>query len=111
MSENVVIGASGAAQELYRNLLSALKKLGPFEEELKKTSVHLVRASAFAGVQFRRQFLLITIKSAGPLNSERVVKQEQVSKNRWHSEIRVSSDADIDAQFLVWLKTAYDLCA
>ena len=111
MKESVVTGASPAAQELYRHLIKAIRTLGPYEEELKKTSVHLVRASAFAGVQFRRQYLLVTIKSDAPIKSQRVTKSEQVSKSRWHSEVRLSSDADIDSQLLVWLRAAYDLCA
>jgi hypothetical protein len=111
MKDSVVSSANPAAQELYRDLISAIRTLGPYEEELKKTSVHLVRASAFAGVQFRRQYLLVTIKSDAPIKSERVTRLEQVSKNRWHSEIRLSSNADIDSQLLVWLRAAYDLCA
>lgn len=111
MKENVVTSASPAAQELYRDLIRTIRTLGPLEEELKKTSVHLVRASAFAGIQFRRQYLLVTIKSDAPIKSQRVIKSEQVSKNRWHSEVRLSSDADFDPQLLVWLRAAYDLCA
>ncbi len=111
MKESVVTGASPATQELYRDLIKATRTMGPYEEELKKTSVHLVRASAFAGVQFRRQYLLITIKSDGPIKSQRVTKSEQVSKNRWHSVVRLSSNADIDSQLLLWLRAAYDLCA
>jgi hypothetical protein len=111
LKESVVTGASPAARELFGDLMRALQTLGPFEEELKKTSVHLVRASAFAGVQFRRQHLLVTIKSDAPIKSQRVTKSEQVSKNRWHSEVRLSSDAEIDSQLMMWLRAAYDLCA
>ena len=111
MKESVVTNASPAAQELYRDLIRTIRTFGAFEEELKNTSVHLARASAFAGVQFRRQYLLVTIKSDAPIKSQRVTKLEQVSKNRWHSEVRVASDADIDSQLLAWLRKAYDLCA
>ena len=34
----------------YAAILDAAKKLGPVKEEAKKTSIHLVRKSAFAGV-------------------------------------------------------------
>ena len=111
MKESVVTSASPAAQELYGDLVRAIRTLGPYEEELKKTSVHLARASAFVGVQFRRHYLLLTIKSDAPIQSHRVKKSEQISKNRWHSELRLSSDADIDSQLLAWLSAAYDLCA
>ena len=43
--------AGPASRELYEELLSRLKSLGPFKEEIKKTSIHLVRSSAFAGAE------------------------------------------------------------
>lgn len=38
----------------YAAILNAAKKLGPVKEEAKKTSIHLVRKSAFAGVATRK---------------------------------------------------------
>ena len=108
---SVLTSASPRAQHLYRSLLNALRPMGSFQEEMKKTSVHLVRGSAFVGVQLRREYLIITIKSAKPIRSARITKVEQVSKNRWHNEVRVSTDADFDRELLTWLKGAYSLCA
>jgi Domain of unknown function (DUF5655) len=108
---SVLTSASPRAQHLYRGLLDVLRPLGSFQEEMKKTSVHLVRRSAFAGVRMRREHLIVTIKSERPITSARIAKVEQVSKNRWHNEIRVSTDADFDPELLTWLKGAYSLCA
>ena len=47
--------------ELYKKLLKAIGPLGAFREDVKKTSIHLVRGSAFAGVHPRKQHLLLTI--------------------------------------------------
>jgi hypothetical protein len=49
---------------------------GPFREEAKKTSIHLVRGSAFAGVHPRKQHLPLTIKAVAPIRSPRVLKAE-----------------------------------
>jgi hypothetical protein len=38
------------------------------------------------------------------------LKSEQVSKNRWHCEVKISNVSDIDEQLIGWLKDAYDLC-
>ena len=38
----------------YDAVLEAARKLGPVVEEAKKTSIHLVREKAFAGVAVRR---------------------------------------------------------
>ena len=102
--------ASPAARELYKELLRALQPLGSFKEEFKKTSIHLTRRSAFAGVHPRKEYLLLTIKAAKPIRSKRIVKSDQVSKSRWHEEVRVA-DGDIDAELLGWLRDAYELCA
>jgi hypothetical protein len=102
--------ASPVALALYQELLQALAPLGAFEVEVKKTSIHLVRSSAFAGVHPRKQHLLVTIKAAAPIRSGRVVKAEQVSKNRWHLDVKVAVAGDIDAEFLGWLRQAYEIC-
>jgi uncharacterized protein DUF5655 len=108
-SRNVVDSASPEAVLLYRRILTAARRFGAFREELKKTSVHLARKSAFVGIHFRRTHLLLTIKSHTPLDSPRIVKTEQVSKNRWHCEVRISATTDIDREIIGWMKSAYDL--
>lgn len=113
MSEqpNALSAAGPVSRELYEKLLSALRPLGGFQEEIKKTSIHLVRVSAFAGVHPRKQHLLLTIKAAGAIRSPRILKAEQVSKNRWHLEVKLTTASDLDAELLGWLRDAYELCA
>jgi hypothetical protein len=96
---------------LYDHLLTELRGLGPFQEEVKKTSIHLVRKSAFLGVHPRKNWLLVTIKSEQAIRSPRVVKAEQVSKSRWHCEVKLATADDVDAEFLGWARTAYELCS
>jgi len=103
--------AGPVSRQLYKVLLDAIHPIGVFREEVKKTSVHLVRGSAFAGVHPRKQHLLLTIKAKEPIQSARILKTEQVSKNRWHLEVKLASEKDIDGELLGWLRQAYDLCA
>jgi len=109
--QNALALAGPAALQLYRKLLAAAKPIGPFREEVKKTSIHLVRESAFAGVHPRKAYLLVTIKAAEPIRSSRVSKAERVSKNRWHLDVKLADAKEIDAELLGWLRAAYDLCA
>lgn len=111
MSSNVLAMASPESVALYRHLLQALRPLGSFNEEVKKTSVHLSRNSAFLGVHFRKGHLLVTIKSAQPIESPRIVKAEQVSRNRWHCECKVATREEVDAELLGWAEIAFGLCA
>jgi hypothetical protein len=49
-------------QLTYRRILDAARALGPVAEEPKKTSIHLVARTAFAGVATRRSALILTLE-------------------------------------------------
>jgi hypothetical protein len=102
--------ASPVARALYEELLRAIAPFGAFQIDMKKSSIHLVRSSAFAGVHPRKQYLLLTIKAAAPIPSGRIVKTEQVSTNRWHLDVKVSIAGDFDAELMGWLREAYEIC-
>jgi hypothetical protein len=95
---------------LYAELLNVARRLGPFQEEVKKTSIHLVRDAAFLGVHPRKSHLLVTVKSGGPIASPRIAKAEQVSKYRWHLDIELAEPAEIDDEFTGWMSASYALC-
>jgi hypothetical protein len=108
--QDAFTSAGPSSRQLYKQLLTAIRPIGKFREEIKKTSVHLVRASAFAGVHPRKQYLRLTIKAAARIKGPRILKIEQVSKNRWHLEVKLTSEKDINGELLAWLREAYDLC-
>lgn len=93
----------------YRRILETAQTLGPVTEEAKKTSIHLVRRTAFAGVATRRSSLVLTLKSATDVHSPRVEKRERTSANRWHIQIRLNDPAQVDRQLTSWLRSAYEL--
>ena len=104
-------GKDPAVRATYLRLLEAARSLGPVAEDPKKTSIHLVRDTAFAGVATRRSSLILTLKSAKDIRSPRVDKREQTSAHRWHVEIRLEQPADVDRQLASWLSAAYALGA
>jgi hypothetical protein len=93
----------------YRALLDASRALGPVREEAKKTSIHLVNQTAFAGIATRKEVLILTLKAERAVNSPRVHRAQQASANRWHLEIRLATPADVDNELRTWLRQAYDL--
>jgi len=93
----------------YRRVLAAACAFGPVTEQAKKTSIHLVRRTAFAGVATRRSSLILTLKSSTDIRSPRIEKREQTSPNRWHVDIRLEEPAQVDRQLTTWLKAAYEL--
>jgi len=106
----VLAAASPIARQLYKDLLAAVKPIGPFGEELKKTCIHLVRGSAFAGVHPRKEHLLVTIKAQKKIRSARICKAQQASKSRWYLDVKLTSKQDIDDELKGWLRQSYELC-
>jgi hypothetical protein len=102
-------GREPSVKATYVKIVAAARKLGPFHEEPKKTSIHLARTTAFAGIATRRSALILTLKSASDIASRRIVKRERASANRWHLEIRLERPEDVDRELISWLKAAYAL--
>jgi hypothetical protein len=102
-------GREPATREIYDRLLKTSGKFGPVTEDPKKTSIHLVNKTAFAGVATRKSAIILTIKSDRKLASPRIHKSEQTSSRRFHHEVKLTSVADVDAELTGWLKAAYEL--
>ena len=100
-----------AVRKIYEGLLKSAKKFGPVSEEPKKTSIHLMNQTAFAGVATRKSALVLTIKSDRKLSSPRIHKSERTSANRFHHEVKLTPPAEVDAELVQWLKDAYALSA
>ena len=102
-------GKDAAVRATYDRLLEVLRTFGSFREDPKKTSIHLVNTSGFAGIHPRKSFLYLNLRMDRPLQSERVAKSEQVSKNRYHNEIKIITPDELDDERIGWLKEAYRL--
>ena len=102
-------GKEPVALEIYNVLKTAVRSLGPFEEVPKKTSIHLGRKSAFAGVHPRKAAILLVIRTSAPVDSPRIRKLERVSANRWHNEMLLASPSEVDAEVMDWLRQGYEL--
>ena len=109
--QTVFAGRGPSALQTYDALAAALRSFGPFVEEPKKTSIHLARKSAFAGVHPRKAAILLVIRTSAPIDSPRIRKLERVSANRWHNEMLLCAPAEIDAELVGWLRQAYELSA
>jgi hypothetical protein len=102
-------GKAPHVRAIYDALLRASRAFGPFEQEPKKTSIHLARKSAFAGVATRKDAVILTIKAPSDIKDPRVIRHEQASANRWHLEVRLSEPKEVDRQLTQWLRAAYEM--
>jgi len=97
------------ARRVYEAILAATAKFGAVKVEEKKTSVHLVAKTGFAGVHPRKGAVVLNIRSAEPIKSDRIRKHEQVSAKRFHNEMLIDTPAGVDRDVIGWLKSAYAL--
>ena len=104
-------GRAPAVRATYDRIVAAARSFGPVRQEPKKTSIHLARGTAFAGVATRKAALILTIKSATDIRSRRIIKREQASANRWHLEVRLDDPRQVDRELEGWLKKAFELAS
>lgn len=107
-------GKQPAARAVYDALIAVVHRLGDVVVEPKKTSIHLTAGragSAFAGVHPRKNGVLLNIRTDAPLAGPRVRQTEQVSKNRYHSELLLLDPAGVDDELRRWLDEAYRLAS
>jgi len=102
-------GKEAVVRQIYDALLKHSREFGPVIEDPKKTSIHLVNKTAFAGVATRKSAVVLTIKSDRDLDSSRIHKSEQASARRFHHEVKLTTPADVDAELIAWLKEGYAL--
>jgi hypothetical protein len=102
-------GKDAGVRQAYDQLLKKTQQFGPVFEDPKKTSIHLVNTTAFAGVATRKTAIILTIKSDRKILSPRIHKTEQTSARRFHHEVKLTSAADVDTELLRWLKEGYEL--
>ena len=104
-------GKDARVRQVYDRLLKAARKFGPVKEDPKKTSIHLVNKTAFAGVATRKSAMILTIKSDRKIPSPRIHKSEQTSAKRFHHEVKLTAPDEIDSELVKWLRDAYALSA
>src|SRR5215471_9168156 len=92
------VGKEPATRKIYDRLLKASSRFGAVTEDPKKTSIHLVNRTAFAGVPTQKSRVILTIKSDHKLASPRIHKSEQTSANRFHHEVKLTSPDDVDGE-------------
>ena len=109
MGKTPSILKSAASQSVYAKVVAEIGKLGPFEVQEKKTSIHLSKGRAFAGVHPRATGIILNLVLDAPLKSARIHKSEQVSANRHHVEFKLEDPSEVDTQLIGWIRQAYAL--
>lgn len=102
-------GKPDEVRATYEKLLSALTKIGKYEVEQKKNSIHLSHNRAFVRVHPKASYLGVNVVLACEKVSPAVDIVEQVSKNRFHHFYKLQSSKQLNADFAKLLREAYRL--
>ena len=102
-------GKDPVVKSIYERIMKETRKFGKVIEEPKKTSIHLVNKSAFAGVVTQKVALVLNIKSASPIKHVRIKKSEKISASRFHQEVKLTSVDEVDSDLIGWLQEAYSI--
>ena len=102
-------GKEPSVKSIYDRVLAEARKFGDIAEEPKKTSIHLVNKSAFAGIRTQKNALILNVKSAAPIKDKRFAKSEKLSANRYHQEVKLTSPDEVDESLIGWLREAYEM--
>jgi len=92
---------------LYDELLVALKNIGHFKAEVKKTSIHLVNTRSFAGVHPKKSYLGVNLVLSRARTNPPAHKVDQVSNNRFHHFFQITSASQMGKGFKMLIKEAY----
>lgn len=102
-------GKDDVVRQIYDQLLAALRQFGTVQATPRKSSIHLVNVSGFAGIYPRKNFILLQFRTARKIDSARIEKTEQLAARRFKHTARLSQPAEVDEELLDWLKSAYEL--
>lgn len=99
-------GGKAAMRPLYDKMIAIMTSLGPdVEVSPKKTCVSLRRSKQFALIQPTAQRLDVGIILKGVPPAGRL---EQNPSTMCTHRVKVSSEAEMDAEFVGWLRQAYE---
>lgn len=105
--ETIFANKDENVREIYCELLKILSSFGEYKIEAKKTSIHIVKESAFLGINPNKKWMDINIVSTKPIKHKKITKVEQVSKNRFHNNLRIKEKQELDASVVNLCKEAY----
>jgi hypothetical protein len=100
-------GAAPDVRAAFDQVLAAVSAFGPVQVLPEKTRIALHVRMSFAAFTPRRRWLnghLVLARHAG---SSRFLKAEELSPRNVVHTFRLTSPADVDAEFVAWLAEAY----
>jgi len=100
-------GKTAEVRELFDALVALLESCGPLKILPEKTRIAFQVRMSFAAVSIRRAHIVGHFVLARRLESPRFVRIETFSPRNHLHQFRLSSLAELDAEFASWAREAY----
>ncbi|MHC2999724.1 DUF5655 domain-containing protein [Microbacterium sp. HJ5] len=106
--ERHVDGQPEFAVELYRQVIAAVERIGPFTYAVSKSSITLKgERRGFAGVRPDRHGVRGYLDLQREVSDPRITTVSPYTKRLFVHHFRLTTSADIDDEFIGWLREAY----
>lgn len=108
--DEIYVGPKAALRPIHEKLMAAIGKFGEFEVAPKKGYVSLRRSKQFAmlGPATNTRFEVgLNMKGVAP--TARL--EEQPPKSMCQYKVKLTDAAQVDAELIAWIRTAYDAAA
>ena len=100
-------GRDPGLREIFDELISRLRKLGPVRVDPVKTSINLIARHHFGAVTVRGNFLRLGFLAEERLADGRIVHIERLGPAKFGHSVVIESIADLDDVVMGWLAAAY----
>lgn len=106
--ERHLTGAPEFAVDLYRQLIRLVESIGPFTYSVSKTTITLKgERRGFAGARPYRGGVRGYFDLQREVRDPRIVSVAPYTKRLFVHQFRIASPADLDDEFVGWLREAY----
>jgi Domain of unknown function (DUF5655) len=102
-------GAASDVRAAFDRVLAAVSAFGPVEVLPEKTRIALHVRMSFAAFTPRRHWLAGHLILARHVDSARFLQVQELSRRNVVHTFRLTSPADVDAEFVSWLAEAYQV--
>jgi hypothetical protein len=95
---------------LFEKLVAQIEEnIGDVKIESLPCCIHLVSSYTFCGVWLLKDKIRLDFRVPYKIDSERIVKEEQLSTNRQLYYLEIKEEKDIDEELLNWVSDSYFL--
>jgi hypothetical protein len=102
-------GKEEIGKPLFYKLVERIEKdIGPLKIESLPCCIHLLSNYTFSGVWIGKDKIKIDFRLDKMIDDKRILKQLQMSPNRYLYYLEIKNEDEIDDKLIVWIRSSYN---